>query len=484
MIIKNVYIKNFRSIEEANISLKDLSIFIGDNGTGKTAILEAIHLALSASNYSGRINYTDFFNGTDEPITIEIYFVDKFYINIPDGYTEQPVECKKIRLEIKKRERAAPKKAFSDEFVINHWYVPVNQKSSDAGWEQLRKTNGSIFQYTERNLVFDSARAPIRSFYYNKNRTTQLKRGYNSSITSVFNDFNWRFSKSLKEDADDFLTKNNDLKEQILSKIDDKAIKKIFDELNKKLNVFSLENIGISFIESQAPFNSAFLSSMVGKLALKLDNIGSGIEMIVSLLFLETMASLSKENIIIIIDEPELHLHPSLQEKFVQYLKNISAEKQIILSTHSPYFFKNCCSDDNIKLIITESGDKKCHIKDSDIQLKNLPWSPSWGEINFFAYDLPTVEFHNEIYGYLQEKSKKYSLSEFDIFLIQKGLIANKVWIRIASDGNVKNENVTLMTYIRNCIHHPENQHNVQFTNDELRQSILQMLDLCRRLFL
>lgn len=35
--------------------------------------------------------------------------------------------------------------------------------------------------------------------------------------------------------------------------------------------------------------------------------------MIVALVFLETLASLSKENIVILIDEPELHLHPILQ---------------------------------------------------------------------------------------------------------------------------------------------------------------------------
>jgi predicted ATPase len=35
MKIDKVYIKNFRSIEEIHISLKDISIFIGDKGTGK-----------------------------------------------------------------------------------------------------------------------------------------------------------------------------------------------------------------------------------------------------------------------------------------------------------------------------------------------------------------------------------------------------------------------------------------------------------------
>lgn len=26
--------------------------------------------------------------------------------------------------------------------------------------------------------------------------------------------------------------------------------------------------------------------------------------------------------------------------------------------------------------------------------------SPSWGEINYFAFDIPSIEFHNELYGF------------------------------------------------------------------------------------
>jgi predicted ATP-dependent endonuclease of OLD family len=485
MKIDTVYIKNFRSIEEAHVSLKDISIFIGNNGTGKTSILEAIHFALSPYYLSGRVKYTDFFNGIDEPIIIEIEFTNVFNILIPDGYTEQTVVCKKIRLEIKKRERATPNKSFSDGYTISHWYVPVNPKSSDSGWEQLRKSSSSKFQFTERSLALNYAKldTEVKSFYFNRNRTMQLKKGYNSSITSLFDDFNWRFLNGLKKNENDFFTNKDNLENQIMSKIDDKTIKKSLQVLNERLSQFALDKIDISFIESQAPFNSAFLSKTAeGVLSLNVDSLGSGIEMLISLLFLETMASLSKANIIIIIDEPELHLHPSLQEKFIQYLKYISSEKQIILSTHSPYFYKNCCSDNNIKLLITETIGKKTQIKESDIQLKTFSWSPSWGEINYFAYNLPTIEFHNELYGELQKKTNMYKQNDFDSCLNQYGVPLSKTWERLKQNGSIIPEQVTLMTYIRNCIHHPENQHNPRFADDELKTSISQMLQLMGRI--
>jgi len=46
----------------------------------------------------------------------------------------------------------------------------------------------------------------------------------------------------------------------------------------------------------------------------------------------------SKPNDLIFIDEPELSLHPSLQRKLLDLLLKYSADRQIIISTHSPFF--------------------------------------------------------------------------------------------------------------------------------------------------
>lgn len=46
----------------------------------------------------------------------------------------------------------------------------------------------------------------------------------------------------------------------------------------------------------------------------------------------------SNEDDVIFIDEPELSLHPSLQRKLLDLIIEYSATRQIIISTHSPYF--------------------------------------------------------------------------------------------------------------------------------------------------
>ena len=44
------------------------------------------------------------------------------------------------------------------------------------------------------------------------------------------------------------------------------------------------------------------------------------------------------ENSVILIDEPEISLHPDLQRKLFKLLVEYSKDRQIIISTHSPYF--------------------------------------------------------------------------------------------------------------------------------------------------
>lgn len=47
-----------------------------------------------------------------------------------------------------------------------------------------------------------------------------------------------------------------------------------------------------------------------------------------------------KSSGIMIIEEPERNLHPQLMSKIVEMAREMSAEKQIIITTHNPEFVK------------------------------------------------------------------------------------------------------------------------------------------------
>ena len=59
----------------------------------------------------------------------------------------------------------------------------------------------------------------------------------------------------------------------------------------------------------------------------------------------------STENNVILIDEPEISLHPDLQRKLFNLLVEYSKDKQIIVSTHSPYFVDWSLFSEKTKII-------------------------------------------------------------------------------------------------------------------------------------
>ena len=80
------------------------------------------------------------------------------------------------------------------------------------------------------------------------------------------------------------------------------------------------------------------------------------------------------------------------------------------------------------------------------------------------------------------EDVKNEKEKPFENWLVSKGLGQNKSWIRV-QEGVVKpSVPSTLQTYVRNCIHHPENSNNEKFTDTELYNSINAMRKLASEL--
>lgn len=81
----------------------------------------------------------------------------------------------------------------------------------------------------------------------------------------------------------------------------------------------------------------------------------------------------SSINNTIVIDEPELSIHPNIQRNIMKILMEESKNRQIILSTHSPYFvnWESICNGASLIRTIKElNGNIKCYVLNKEIKIK------------------------------------------------------------------------------------------------------------------
>jgi hypothetical protein len=239
--------------------------------------------------------------------------------------------------------------------------------------------------------------------------------------------------------------------------------------------------LSLSLIENWKPFGKAFLAvSKDNNQQLPLQMLGSGYEMIFSLLLGFQLSLQGRKQLICLIDEPELHLHPSLQERFVKILLEFSKTAQIVLSTHSPLLVKQLLLNKRVGIQILGKEDGVPH---SIPMVKGaLPYLSS-NEVNYLAFGLATAEYHDELYGYIQETQQKYAEGEMIAYLNSKGQSNVRKWNPERSGAPQGEKDVPLQVFIRNKIHHPENKtmRAPSYSPDELRQSTEAMIAILKR---
>ena len=218
---------------------------------------------------------------------------------------------------------------------------------------------------------------------------------------------------------------------------------------------------------------------------------GSGMQRAIALgiiqLYAKSEALGSGENptpLILMLDEPETWLHPTAQLRLGDALSVIGEKEQVFIITHSPYLIRKFDSKGHRLAVIAGQGAERRIDTSTTFGLFGVG-EPTWGEINYRAFGICSHEFHNELYGYVtrhveSDKADGQSAkeSELDDFLASEGLAKSKTWVRASGSAWQR----TLTVYIRNSIHHPENQLNAAVSDAELRESTDALVEIVERL--
>lgn len=207
---------------------------------------------------------------------------------------------------------------------------------------------------------------------------------------------------------------------------------------------------------------------------------GTGMQRAIALsiiqLYARSAALTEDENqtpLLLMLDEPETWLHPSAQLRLGDALSSIGEHEQVFVITHSPYLIRKFEPSGHKLTVLSGQGSDR-RIDDSEKFGLFGIGEPTWGEINYRAFDICSHEFHNELFGFVQkfiEASKTPGRvageAEIDEFLSQRNIPRDTTWIRTSGRTDPR----TICLFVRNSIHHPENRLNNQVTDEDLRKS-------------
>lgn len=175
------------------------------------------------------------------------------------------------------------------------------------------------------------------------------------------------------------------------------------------------------------------------------NQLSSGQRSIFSLIFL--VVGLEIENGFLVIDEPELHLHPRLQKKYFELLKKFSQDSglQSILVTHSPVFidektikytYRFYKEDDKTKIIKPKDLDT-----DDEELIKFLSYTNS-SKI-FFTDKVVLVEGDTDNYFFTYYLNNHTEINEDMEFLTIGGKGNHEKWSKFLKKFQIKNSFIT-----------------------------------------
>ena len=307
-MIERIYIKNFKRIEEVDIQLDKINLVTGPNNSGKTSLLQAVMIAYDA--------------------LIKIVDIDAKR-NIKFSFTSQG-GIGKLLLH----------KDIS--FYVQNTYEVIKNKS--------KKHPAEFIIYFSNDFVFsfkiDDAPHFIRVVVDNSD---ELKTGiYNSQIDEILRHPPLYIPSFTGIDSHEHYMHLGQIRSLISKGHASHTLKNLLYLLSKDINKMS---VLIRFLQAQfgSNFNGFIIDSdplkeeaisvkyKLGRANYELSTIGSGFLQLTGILALALFFDGSD---ILLLDEPDAHLHSSLQSTLLELLRNLgkgefTLPKQVVVATHS-----------------------------------------------------------------------------------------------------------------------------------------------------
>ena len=348
--ITSLHLKGYKSIRDVSVTLnKGLNILIGANGSGKTNFLEFLDAAYR-SDYEALLNSRTF----ESEVNMQYSFSRKmkgervfqgnikYRVEIDYGDDDTNVYFLNDEKKIVKKEESNYMTVIFDltkiqllrfnnplNSILNE-KLTLNLSASDLIYSELKKTKNSVNTFLNKifDIDFEDEAKIINTFVeiITKNQPFKIDNlQENLKLYTPIKDFkiDWSLVRSTKIDEDEnFITG-------------------------------LLEGIDFQFFVNNEWINWSQLSDGTKRL-----------------FYLIGSVTYAEKNEIILIEEPELGVHPHQLSLLMNFLMSKSAHNQIIISTHSPQVLNSLGEDELDNIIVArhegKEGTKMYHLSEEE----------------------------------------------------------------------------------------------------------------------
>jgi predicted ATP-dependent endonuclease of OLD family len=331
MKLLNLKLTNFRKISnlpESTITFnQDINVLVGANNAGKTSILNAIQRLFKTEEITSRdLNYLI----KDGNLVIEgdVLFTKeqwKSYLTLGVGnkdtwltddvdldilakmFSPKPISLKQQKGYIEKKETSFYISAKIDKDLLER-FTPSKIEYSVLTNTQNQIASSNFYNVYKSPLYIDSKGKILDQEQFVPLNQIDEKT-YNNSV----NIRGLLYALKVK-DSESF-------------KIFKKRLLEIFTELDD-IDVVNNEFLGQFELILHEKLRK---NGTTENVTYDINNVGQGMQTLV--LMLSTILLLKPS--IVLMDEPEVHMHPSLIKEFVKYIQLLSVDTQFIITTHS-----------------------------------------------------------------------------------------------------------------------------------------------------